>query len=198
MVEPVADGMVARAGAPCEARADPDAPLVQAARADPRQFGPLFERYVEQVYRYIASRAPSRPDAEDLVAAVFLQALRGLDQYRGGSSFRVWLFTIAHNLVVDAHRRRQRIPAPRSIEDCGELVSGELGPELRLLQQERLACVVAAFRRLPRDQQSALALKFAAGLTNREIGEVIGKREGAVKMLLSRGVHRIRRVCREE
>lgn len=197
-MEPVADGLAACPSALGEARGDPDDALVQAARADALQFGPLYERYVEQVYRYIASRVSLKPDVDDLVASVFLHALRGLQQYRGRGSFRVWLFAIAHNLVVDYHRKRQRAPALRSVEECTELVSGELDPGMHLLQQERLNAVAAAFRRLPRDQQSVLALKFAAGLTNREIGQVVGKSEGAVKMLVSRGVHTIRRACQDE
>jgi RNA polymerase sigma-70 factor (ECF subfamily) len=83
--------------------------VVARAQRDPTAFAPLYMAYVEPVYRYCYRRLGSREAAEDATSLVFERALRSLATFRGGS-FRAWLFTIAHNAVTDAYRRRGTNP----------------------------------------------------------------------------------------
>jgi RNA polymerase sigma-70 factor (ECF subfamily) len=155
-----------------------DATLIAAARSDPREFGQLYERYVDSVYRYIACRIATATEAEDLVASIFLQALQGMPAYQGRSSFRSWLSAIAHHALVDHYRKRRRTPIVAQVEGTAQIADTHPGPERQFLDRERLDQVTHAWQRLSPDQQAALALKFSAALTNQEIGRVLGKSEG--------------------
>lgn len=84
---------------------DEDA-LVARAQGDRHAFAELYRQYVPAVYRYCLRRLGSVEAAEDATSQIFTQALVALPQYRPGS-FRAWLFTIAHHVVVDAVRRRR-------------------------------------------------------------------------------------------
>jgi RNA polymerase sigma factor (sigma-70 family) len=96
----------------------PDADLVLAARHDLRAFAPLYRRYVTPIYRYCYRNVSDADLASDLTAHIFTRAIEALPTFRSrasrgatGSTFRAWLFTIAHNAVID-HRRRHRPSVP--------------------------------------------------------------------------------------
>ena len=78
------------------------------AKRNPTAFGPLYERYVDAVYTYCARRVDDPEHAADLTATIFTRALAALPRYReDGGSFRSWLFSIAHNAVIDSYRTRR-------------------------------------------------------------------------------------------
>ncbi len=92
---------------PSEEPAAAEATLVAQARRDPQAFAALYDRYFDAVYRYCYRRLGSREAAEDATSQVFLQALTALPRYREGGAFRSWLFTIAHNVVINRARARR-------------------------------------------------------------------------------------------
>jgi len=167
--------------------------LVERAKEDPEAFGVLYERYVDRIYQYVFYRTGNRYDAEDLTAKTFYKALANLKRYQHrGLPFSAWLYRIAHNLVANWHRDRQRrkaIPldslvlAGRAKEATEHLIeSGERGEALR-----------EAITRLAADRQQLLILKFVTGLSNREIGKVMGRSEGAIKALYHRTLVALRK-----
>jgi RNA polymerase sigma-70 factor (ECF subfamily) len=160
--------------------------LVTAALSRPEAFGELYERYMPRVYRYVRTRTASADEAADVTQAVFVKAMASLSQYRPGRApFAGWLFRIAHNAAVDTHRRRKPSLAwdelPESIAE-----SAADSPEDVVLKRERLDRLRVLVSRLDANKRELLALRFAAGLTSREIGAVVGKGEGAVKKQLFR------------
>jgi len=163
-----------------------DVALQLAAQGDREAFGVLYERYVERIYSYIYYRTGNPSDAEDLTAKVFFRAMHHIVNYRNlGLPFSAWLYRIAHNLVANWHRdnnRRKEIPLDESLFGYhqGEHPESEL---LHLEERERLLHVI---RSLPDDRQQLLILKFVEHLSNSEIGQVMGKTEGAVKSLYHR------------
>src|SRR4051812_40918795 len=85
-----------------------EADLVQAARREPAAFEPLYRYYLSPVYRYLRLRTASDEEAADLTQQVFLRALAALPDYRSkGLPFSAWLFRIARNAAIDAHRRQR-------------------------------------------------------------------------------------------
>lgn len=163
---------------------EPDEVLVERAKKDPGAFGELYERYIAKVYSYVYYRTGSQWEAEDLTEKVFLQALGHLQGYVDrGLPFSVWLLRIAHNLVVNWYRDRRRRPvAPL---DDGQLPHEEEGLD-RLEMAEDMAIVRKAVSRLPQERQHLIMLKYFEGLSNAEIGQAMGRSEGAVKALLHR------------
>lgn len=168
--------------------------LVERAKDDEAAFGELYNRYVTRIYNYVFYRTGNHHDAEDLTARVFHRALQHLPRYEDrGLPFSAWLYRIAHNLVVNWHRDTKR----RKFLSLDELVLRSFrtdAPEEaaeRVDEQEQLLDVV---RTLPQDRQQLLVLKFVERLSNAEIGEIMGRSEGAIKSLY----HRTLLALREE
>ena len=174
---------------------DRDDELALAARADPEAFGILYERHRLAVFRYLRTRTPTEDDAAELTAVAFERALAGMHRYRPtGGGVVAWLLRIARNAAIDAGRRKQAVPLDT---DHGD-VTGAADPEATAIERERLASVAAAVDRLPDVQREALALRYAAGLTAREIGDVLGKGEQATQKLISRALATLREDHRDD
>ncbi len=164
-----------------------DARLVEQAKADPAVFGQLYERYVERIYSYIYYRTGNQHDAEDLTAKVFYQAMRHLPRFvQRGLPFSSWLYRIAHNVVANWYRDRSR---RRTVSLDGLAAPGHLlddGLLQRVAQDERRLVLAEAIRRLPAERQELLILKFVEQLPNAQIGQIMGRSEGAIKSLYHR------------
>jgi RNA polymerase sigma-70 factor (ECF subfamily) len=160
--------------------------LKLAAQGDQEAFGVLYERYVSRIYSYIYYRTGNQHDAEDLTARVFFRALRHVENYKDrGLPLSAWLYRIAHNLVANWHRdnsRRKEVPLDEIIliRHGGDL------PEVLLIESEEKENLLKVIHRLPADRQQLILLKFVEHLSNAEIGQVMGKSEGAVKSLYHR------------
>ena len=163
-----------------------DADLVILAKDSKEAFGVLYERYVEKIYKYIYYRTGNHQDAEDLAAGVFFRAMGHIGDYTDrGVPFQAWLYRIAHNLVANWHRDRGR----RKIIPLEEFVNSGLSfdaPDSATEDKEERAHLLAAIGRLPDERQQLLYLKFVAGLSNAEVGEILDRTEGAIKSLYHR------------
>lgn len=159
--------------------------LVQKAKQDKEAFGELYARYVDKIYSYVYYRTGNNQDAEDLTARVFFRAIQHIENYEDqGVPFSAWLYRIAHNLLANWYRdqsRRQMLSldsiAHWHVEDSPELATE--------LLEDREA-LLAAIRRLPSDRQELLILKYVERLSNADIGDIMGRSEGAIKSLYHR------------
>lgn len=159
----------------------------------------LYERYVAQVYRYLYYRTGDVQDAEDLTARTFYRALQALPRYQDrGLPFIAWLYRIAHNAVTNWLRDRSRRPTV-ALEAVATAAAPEKGPHAAAEESEEQERLLAVVRSLPLDRQELLALKFVGGMSNAEIGAVLGRSEGAVKSLYHRTLLALReRLAGEE
>ncbi|MGQ9585499.1 MAG: RNA polymerase sigma factor [Anaerolineae bacterium] len=170
-----------------------DSTLVAEAREDPEAFGSLYERYVDKIYSYLYYRTGSREDAEDLTARTFYRALDNLPRYQDrGLPFSAWLYRIAHNLMANWHRYQNRHPQV-SLENLSLADPPGRAPEASLEKKEERELVLKAIRSLPPERQQLLILKFAEQMSNAEIGQVMGRTEGAVKSLYHRTLLALRK-----
>lgn len=160
--------------------------LEKAAQGDRDAFGELYERYVGRIYNYIYYRVGSHDDAEDLTARVFMRAMNHIGNYDDrGLPLSAWLYRIAHNLVANWHRdnsRRREIPLDDVISSNP---NGE-HPEFSLVLNEEREHLLSIIRCLPPERQQLLILKFVEHYSNAEIGQVLGRSEGAIKSLYHR------------
>ncbi len=160
--------------------------LARASSGDREAFGRLYERYIERIFNYVFYRTGNLHDAEDLTARVFQRAMNHIQNYTDrGVPFSAWLYRIAHNLVANWHRdrsRKQEIP----IDDVPVLPSRGDHPEKNLVRSQEQDVLLRLIHRLPGDRQSLLILKFVENLSNAEIGQIMGRSEGAVKSLYHR------------
>jgi RNA polymerase sigma-70 factor (ECF subfamily) len=170
--------------------------LVEQAKVDPEAFGLLYERYVEKIYNYVYYRTGNHHDAEDLTSRVFYQALSHIPRYvQRGAPFSSWLYRIAHNMVANWHRDRSRrqVVSLDLMAQVGQQEEGN-NPFEQVTRGERRTMLVSVLRNLPADRQELLILKFVERLPNAEIGQIMGRSEGAIKSLY----HRTLRTLRQE
>jgi RNA polymerase sigma-70 factor (ECF subfamily) len=174
---------------------DRDRALVEAARHDPAQFDALYRRYLAQVYSFAFYELGNHHDAEDVTARVFLQALAALPRFEnrarpadgeGASTFRVWLFQIARNAV--AHQRRSWRRRPQAPLEAAVAIVATDDPADAVSRRDQAAHAVDALRRLPADRRRALVLRFVDEMSTAEIAGVLGRSEGAVRVLIHRAL----------
>lgn len=162
--------------------------LVSRARSDPEAFGQLYELYVDRIYNYMYYRTGNHHDAEDLTAKAFYQALTHIGRYVDrGLPFSAWLYRIAHNLVANWYRARSR----RKVITLDELATvyhpqTDAPPDRTMELQDDQRLLLRLLRRMPDDRQQLVILKFVQQLSNQEIGQIMGRSEGAIKSLYHR------------
>lgn len=160
--------------------------LIERAKTDKEAFGELYERYVDRIYSYVYYRTGNVADAEDLTARIFFRAMQHIGSYQHqGVPFSAWLYRIAHNLVANWHRDRSRRKII-SLDDIAQWHFQDEGPELATQLMEDRELLLSSIRRLPADRQELLILKFVERLSNAEIGDIMGRSEGAIKSLYHR------------
>jgi RNA polymerase sigma-70 factor, ECF subfamily len=160
--------------------------LVERAKTDPEAFGQLYELYVDKIYTYIFYRLGNHQDAEDLTAKVFYRALNHITHYnQKGAPFAAWLYRIAHNLVANWRRDHQRRPEV-ALDDLTLSGDKHENPHRAAERTNETEILLDAIEHLPRERQQLLLLKFVERMSNAEIGQILGRSEGAIKSLYHR------------
>ena len=175
---------------------DDDLTLVRHAQRDLRAFSTLYERYATRVYRYLLFRVGNADDAQDLTSQTFLAAMENIAKYRGQSQFVAWLLGIARHKTADQFRRRK---PEVEIEDVELLADANERPDELIGRQLEVEQVVQKLKVLAPDRAEALTLRLFAELEVREIAQIMGRDEAAVRMLVWRGLKDLQaRLLREE
>lgn len=179
-----------------------DLELVRKAQRDPEAFGAVFDRYHRDVYLYCLRRLGSHHAADDAAANVFMKAFAAISRFRPerdktGVTFRSWLFSIAHNVIVDAWRRERH---HLSIE-ARQVVAGErfvdpaASPEDLALGAEETRLVLGLLDQLSERQRSVVELRLA-GLTTQEVANALGMSLPAAKSTQFRAYNALRELLR--
>jgi RNA polymerase sigma-70 factor (ECF subfamily) len=169
-----------------------DAAHVRAAQQDPAAFAPLYERYVDAIYGYCWRLLRDPNAAADATGETFTKALKALPKYRA-RSFRSWLFTIAHRVVIDMVRRQKPTV---SLDDASDIRDRGATPEDLYLAGESDDRVLQLLGQLSPLQRHVIELRIA-GLSSREIATVLGRRHGAIRMAQYRAHERLRQLLSE-
>ena len=156
----------------------------------------LFEQHSEKLFAYLRQHTPSREDAEDILVDTFMAALSEAKFAHLPASGQVaWLWRVAHNKVVDAFRKaivRRSLPLEQADETLCEEEARD--PEQAALRQDEEREIHDLLQTLPELQQEVLRLRFAYDLRSAEIATILGKREDAVRAMLSRSMNTLRRL----
>lgn len=176
-----------------------EAELARQSKTNTRAFSRLYDAYFDRVYGYVYVRVGDRTVTDDLVSTIFLRAIEHIDGYQEErGEFGPWLFRIAHNAVVDYYRRNARtrereVPLEENVE-IPETRSAEQQTFDRLSDAELLTHVA----RLDERAREIIALKFAAGLGNKQIAALFGLNETHVAVILYRAMKQLRRQLMED
>jgi RNA polymerase sigma-70 factor (ECF subfamily) len=182
--------------------ADPST-LRMGDRSEADEFDRLYRNHVEQVYRFAQRICGQSEDAKDLVQETFLNAYRGLKDFRGEAQVSTWLYAIASRACIRMQRKRKGEPERElSLEEFIPTSDGEfrlqiptdgLSPEEALQNKELRWALRQAIQKLPHKYRLVLVLRDMEGLTAKEVGTVMGLNERAVKSRLHRARLFIRR-----
>jgi RNA polymerase sigma factor (sigma-70 family) len=169
---------------------DDERELVEKAKRDPRQFGALYDRHFQQIYRFVYSRVREQTAAEDVTSEIFMKALRAMPRYQDtGRPFAAWLYQIAVNAIADRYRT---LKPSHPLEDFHDLRVAGPALEDQAAHSDEIRRIWAIVETLPAQQKTALVLKFQEDMKIEDIAVAMGKTSGAVKLLIHRGVSRLR------
>lgn len=164
----------------------------RATGGDFEAFGKLYSIYMDRIYRYVFYQVRDKMAAEDATEEVFLKAWKAIDSCKGKEqTFLSWLYKIARNHIIDYLRSRQRYAA-KTIDSISEVSNPESEAEQELEWQDLLEEISY----LPDNQKQVIILKFTEGLDNSEIGRIMGKSQGAIRVLQMRALTTLRRRLR--
>jgi RNA polymerase sigma-70 factor, ECF subfamily len=164
-----------------------------------RAFEEIYRAHLRDVYSYAYYRVGNHHDAEDLTEQAFLQAYRHFERAlaeSNGRPLRPWLIRIAHNLASNYHRDRAR--RPQAALDAIEPPSDPHGTEQIVEGRERLREVITKLDDLSDERREALIMRFALGMSNREIARAMGKTDGATKVLIHRAIKQLEELMDDE
>ena len=170
----------------------PETDLVASAQSGNRAaFGSLYERYMEQIYRYVYYRVSDRDEAEDLTETIFVKAWEALPRFRPqGATFRAWLYRIAHNAVIDRHRTHKTVVPLEQAQDWLDVEASS--PEEAAEAAQESATLGAALSRLKPRLREVILHRFVNGLSHAETAQAMGLRKGHVRVLQHRALNQMR------
>ena len=160
-------------------------------------FTVLYRRYAGKVFAKCISMLADEGQARDATQDIFIKVLLNLAKFTEQSSFSTWVYSITYNYCIDMIRKKKKMPLLFT-EDVGKIskeTNQELPDSVLLeMKQERLEKVID---RLPPGDKAILMMKYIDDMQIREIGEVLGKTESAIKMQIMRAKQRAQMIYEE-
>jgi RNA polymerase sigma-70 factor, ECF subfamily len=164
-----------------------DSELVLAAQQNPSAFQPIYQKWLKPIYRYFYFRVGNEKDAEDLTSQVFLKVYEDLPRYRSKGSFSAWIFTIAHARMVDFFRktaREQKLEKADYTANSADLLT-------MVVHDNDIDQLLVLLHKMTDEEQELIRLRFFGELSYREIGEVLNRKEDAVRKSVTRLLDRM-------
>ncbi|MDV2988869.1 MAG: RNA polymerase sigma factor [Dehalogenimonas sp.] len=168
------------------------ADIDSAVKGDTAAFGRLFDMYVDDIYKHVYYRVGSAQDAQDISQQVFINAFKAISRFRNTNTpFLGWLMRIAHNLIVDYYRSKK----PQSNLDPELDIRDEAEDPTKISERHAIQSLLQkTILKLPEAQQQVILFHFIEGFDYPLIAKMIGKSEGAVRVLQHRGLSSLRRL----
>ena len=174
------------------------------AGRDPEVFVKLYDIYVDQIYRFVYLKVSSKEEAEDLTAEVFLKTWQYIQEMGAGSidNLQAFLYQTARNAIIDFYRTKGRESVSLNLEKQDEEGNSQLKMELvdekqDVLEKIELSSdieeVKKALQKIKEEYQEVVVLRFIEEMSVRETAEILGKSEGAVRVLLHRAIGALRK-----
>lgn len=157
------------------------------------KLGLLFERYKKPLFGFFYNMNKDAELCEDLVQNVFLRILKYRYLFRGEGDFKTWMFHIARNVNHD-HYRKNKVGKAESVDLWENRLGHEDAYSVQLLQDEETKMLSMALDRLPADKREIILLSKYQEKKYKEIGEILGCTEGAVKVKVFRALQDLKAV----
>ena len=169
--------------------------IARARAGDAEAWGDLYRQYAAAIFRFCRRVLPTREDAEDATAEIFMKLREKLGQYDPERPFSSWLYKVAANHCWDMLRRRHtRQDLETDDVENLPLESSDPGQVSRLIEEQTAGGLRAALAQLPPRARMVLTLRYYADFNYDEIAEALSLRRDAVGVTLLRARHQLRRV----
>lgn len=174
--------------------------IIERSREDPNAFGQLYDLYYPRILSYAFRVTGDYSIACDITAETFAKAFMKLNSFKWkGISISSWIYKIASNELNQFFRNRKYRPVELTelqIYSC-TASSGRFSDEMNetytnIYMTEEFKKLHSLLRSLPSAYQKVIALRYFEEKSIKEISEILGKKEGTVKSLISRGIDRLR------
>ena len=160
------------------------------------RLGLIFERHNKQLYGYFLNLTRKPDISEDLVQNVFMRILKYRTNYRGGGNFNIWIYRIAHNIFIDFIRKKDRLEFTENTNEWDKVLNNPSFEEDES-KQEKINILESALMKLPRKKREILTLSRYKELKYKEISEILGCSESAVKVRIFRAMEELKRIYKE-
>ncbi len=177
---------------------EPKALFAKAKAGDSEAFGALYPLYYTPIFRYLYARTKKRADAEDLAQTVFMKVFGARERIEmGNASPLAYFFVVAKNTLIDLWRKKKHgmIVSDEAVEKMSDSVSD--GDRL-VREHESKEFLAEALRKLTPDQEEIIALRYMGDLSTKEIKDITGKNEDAIRQLESRALKALRIYCKDK
>jgi RNA polymerase sigma factor (sigma-70 family) len=170
--------------------------MLKVKDGDLDRLGLLFERYKKPLYGFFYGMCRDADLSEDLVQNVFFRILKYRYLFRGEGDFRTWMFHIARNVNHDNFRKK-KVQLKDSLEHWQERLSNYDDRSTEFEKDEELQLLSMAMDRLPDDKKEILLLSKYQDKKYKDIGDIIGCSEGAVKVKVFRALQELKVIYRQ-
>jgi len=173
--------------------------LIKEAKKNLEVFGELYEEYYPQILGYILKRTANLEIAQDITSETFFKALKKLWQFQWKNiPFSAWLYRIANNEIANFYRKKNYKTV--SLEKISEPITPS-SPTLEILEAEQelkkhqdFLKIQEKISKLEIKYQEVITLRFFEKKQIKEIAKILGKKEGTIKSLSSRGLEKLRKL----
>ena len=168
----------------------------RATGGDVDAFGDLYSIYLGSIYRYVFYHVRDKMIAEDITQEVFVKAWKAIGSCKGKEqTFSSWIYLIAHNQTVDKFRSTRSLTATEiTVENLPGNIDVEKDAEIKLEWKQTLETISC----LPEKQKQVIILKFIEGMDNREIEQITGNSQNAIRVLQMRALNTLRQELHKE
>ena len=154
-------------------------------------YGKIYDRYFQDIYAYIYFRTSHQETAEDIAAETFFKVWEYIKKGKLVKNVRAFLYETARNLTADHHRKRKVV----SLNEVSETFPSKAqSPYETTIERDRRERLYKALKEAKEEHQEAVTLRYIHELSYKEIGVVLGKRSGAVRILVFRGLKELKRI----
>ncbi len=170
--------------------------MLKVKSGDIDRLGLIFERHNKSLYGYFMNLTRRPEISEDLVQNVFMRILKYRTKYRGDGNFNIWIYRIAHNVFVDFVRKKDRLEFSESVNEWDNVLD-DTSIDEDDQKQEKISILESALMKLPRKKREILTLSRYKELKYKEMSEILGCSESAVKVRIFRAMEELRRIYKE-
>lgn len=166
--------------------------MLKVKKGDVDKMGLLYDRYSDQLFRFLFNMTRQREVSEDMVQNVFFRMLRYPDGFAGFGEFRTWMYHIARNVVYDHFRKVKRTPYTESIEELTDHPDYGQTSDSQLEKEQDLKMLERAMARLNDENRELLIMCRYQELKYSEIAKILNTTEGAVKVRVHRALNQLK------